>query len=502
MALKYWEDLLLNLDVDIDRTEYNQMEVTRAVLDRNWTKDAINDSIATANKKRLKDKNPLLEPSSNLIGRAVSVFHKAVASSRGKTTSMSGVDTKFPNNYVYPKRKRVAGGIKKSTPGRVFSASETEIVADNFGEINKVMADARKQTQDYLEKQLGAKGELGLTNIHFAHGEGDSKSTLGALTAGKEALTKANSVDGQEKLKKRLKDEGVKLDNINLIKEAGIKGLRDFMREDLRIKIGINEKETGDAAQFNDSFVVEGAMKIQDKVFARKYDAASTKKGQTLKGIQKTYFEAVKKALRKRWSQGDITRAEYSSSTPGNKRMKNIAARVVEKNFKKALAANKQFRVIEQTKKLTKKKAKTKKVDKNKRKAREQVNTGMKAALGSSSRHRKTERPGGSARPNPIALKELINAALPAELLQQMHPPALRNRTGRFRQSAEVTNVLVGPRGGVEAEYTYMRDPYDTFEPGGNMGSRSRDPRRLIGGSVREIAMRLTGNKFIRTRRV
>ena len=83
-----------------------------------------------------------------------------------------------------------------------------------------------------------------------------------------------------------------------------------------------------------------------------------------------------------------------------------------------------------------------------------------------------------------------------------MHPPALRNRTGRFRQSAEVTNVLVGPRGGVEAEYTYMRDPYETFEPGGNMGSRSRDPRRLIGGSVREIAMRLTGNKFIRTRRV
>ena len=45
MAIKYWEDLLLNLDVDIDRLEYNQMEVTRAVLDRNCTKDAINDSI-------------------------------------------------------------------------------------------------------------------------------------------------------------------------------------------------------------------------------------------------------------------------------------------------------------------------------------------------------------------------------------------------------------------------------------------------------------------------
>jgi len=47
-----------------------------------------------------------------------------------------------------------------------------------------------------------------------------------------------------------------------------------------------------------------------------------------------------------------------------------------------------------------------------------------------------------------------------------------------------------------------MRNPYETFEPGGAQGSTSRDPRRLIGGSVREIAMRLTGNKFIRTRRV
>ena len=45
-----------------------------------------------------------------------------------------------------------------------------------------------------------------------------------------------------------------------------------------------------------------------------------------------------------------------------------------------------------------------------------------------------------------------------------------------------------------------MKDPYATFEPGGKMGSRDRDPRKLIGGTIREIAMEITGNKFIRTR--
>jgi len=102
---------------------------------------------------------------------------------------------------------------------------------------------------------------------------------------------------------------------------------------------------------------------------------------------------------------------------------------------------------------------------------------------------------------NPIALKELINQALPEAMLLKMQPPALRNRTGRFRQSAEVTNVTIGPRGGTDIDYTYMRDPYEVFEPGGKMGSRNRDPRKLIGGTIREIATQITGNKFITTRR-
>lgn len=103
---------------------------------------------------------------------------------------------------------------------------------------------------------------------------------------------------------------------------------------------------------------------------------------------------------------------------------------------------------------------------------------------------------------SPIALKEIINAKLPDELLKQMQLPKLRNRTGRFRNSAQVTNVMVGPRGGTHIEYTYMKNPYQTFEPGGRQGSVNRDPRRLIGGTVREIAQELMGKRFVKVRSV
>ena len=101
-----------------------------------------------------------------------------------------------------------------------------------------------------------------------------------------------------------------------------------------------------------------------------------------------------------------------------------------------------------------------------------------------------------------IELKELINNVLPEAVAAKMHPPALQFRTGRFANSAEVTNVMVGPRGGTEIQYTYQRDPYETFEPGGKQGSTQRDPRRIIGSTVREIAQQMIGQKFVRTSRV
>jgi hypothetical protein len=105
---------------------------------------------------------------------------------------------------------------------------------------------------------------------------------------------------------------------------------------------------------------------------------------------------------------------------------------------------------------------------------------------------------------NPLALAELINKMLPEAILAKMQAPALVNRTGRFRESAEVTNVMVGPRGGTNVEYTYQRNPYEVFEPGSGspLANQYRDPRKIIGGTVRELAQVIMGRKFVKTRRV
>ena len=84
----------------------------------------------------------------------------------------------------------------------------------------------------------------------------------------------------------------------------------------------------------------------------------------------------------------------------------------------------------------------------------------------------------------------------------RMNPPSLRYRTGRFANSARVTKVMEGPRGGLQADYTYMRNPYETFEPGGKQGSTMRDPRKIIGETIRDIVAQSMENRFIKTRRI
>ncbi len=102
---------------------------------------------------------------------------------------------------------------------------------------------------------------------------------------------------------------------------------------------------------------------------------------------------------------------------------------------------------------------------------------------------------------NPLALESILEKMLPKVVASKMTAPALVYRTGRFAESAAPVDVMIGPRGGIHIDYTYARDPYETFEPGNRQGSTYRDPRKIIGSSVREIAQSMVGDKFIRVRR-
>lgn len=94
-----------------------------------------------------------------------------------------------------------------------------------------------------------------------------------------------------------------------------------------------------------------------------------------------------------------------------------------------------------------------------------------------------------SAASQPLQLIALMNKRLPSAIIDNMGDPALNNRTGRFASSVRIINMLQTPRGFPSFGYSYQKFPYQTFEDGiGDQGTLSRDPRRLIDRTIREIA--------------
>jgi hypothetical protein len=98
-------------------------------------------------------------------------------------------------------------------------------------------------------------------------------------------------------------------------------------------------------------------------------------------------------------------------------------------------------------------------------------------------------------------LLPLINAKLPDTLAKNMTSPSLNYRTGRFAESVRAVDVTKTKKGFASVGYTYDKFPYQTFEMGYAQGSPTRDPRKLIDRSIREIAAGLAISRLF-TRRL
>lgn len=90
----------------------------------------------------------------------------------------------------------------------------------------------------------------------------------------------------------------------------------------------------------------------------------------------------------------------------------------------------------------------------------------------------------------------ILNSQLKQQIQRNMRKPALQNRTGRFAQSAKVERLSESRQGMITAFYSYMKSPYQTFEPGFKQGSEARNPKTLISKSIREIAASIVGNRL------
>jgi hypothetical protein len=102
---------------------------------------------------------------------------------------------------------------------------------------------------------------------------------------------------------------------------------------------------------------------------------------------------------------------------------------------------------------------------------------------------------------NLTSLQNLINQQLQDVISANMGDGTQRSvlnyRTGRFAGSANVERMSESREGMITAFYSYMKNPYQTFEPGFRQGSpRTRDPKLLIAKSIREIAGTQVANRL------
>jgi len=101
---------------------------------------------------------------------------------------------------------------------------------------------------------------------------------------------------------------------------------------------------------------------------------------------------------------------------------------------------------------------------------------------------------------SPINLMNLLNARLHDQIQANMGKgnatKILNYRTGRFARSAEVLSLEQTGKNSLVANYTYMRNPYDVFLPGGRLHKPGRDPEKLINRSIRQLAVQLVNKRF------
>ena len=73
----------------------------------------------------------------------------------------------------------------------------------------------------------------------------------------------------------------------------------------------------------------------------------------------------------------------------------------------------------------------------------------------------------------------------------------LNYRTGRFASTVNIDHLTMSRDGLISVFYTYMKNPYATFSAGGRQDRpKTRDPKLLIGKSIRDIASQVVANKL------
>lgn len=209
------------------------------------------------------------------------------------------------------------------------------------------------------------------------------------------------------------------------------------------------------------------------------------------KEIKAAFLEALERALEK----VDLLELEGSDT-----RVQTERKRVI-KRFRKGIKKNPRVKVVTEDDKLKLSKGTPQKTKLDKGKALRGVSKKPSIAVPIRPYKARETKPRNL---NLLSLQALINAKLPDKVRENMGPPGLENRSGRFANSVRVTEVTQTNKGFPSLGYSYEKNPYQIFEQGAGKfpwATSERDPRALIDRSIREIAVEYITGRFY-TRRI
>ena len=359
----------------------------------------------------------------------------------------------------------------------------------------------------HVRKDRNTDMEAALHGHHGGPESSDLKTTLGMVAVG-EHVNKFDDVPIE-----RLADETNQQPKLELLSEVVRSNFKDYIEVELGYTRSPRSKQSVSAkkARINVSNEIQIGFALGKGAKGQEYTDAmkdwDTPKGRTKKGEGKKLPAAIDEILDKVGQNVQKFLEKYVQTNPfklieieGSPSVLDITIQETPKVIVKNLFPHKSTPDM----RLKVNKALFKNNKKISKSATGMIAAGTAKGGVTSKRDRKKPRsvaPAGrvdqKAGQNPLALRELLNQALPQVVAQNMVAPRLRYRTGRFANSVRVDNVTQGPRGGnTMIETSYRSDPYETFAPGGKKYTSQRDPEKLIKRSVRQIATGIIGPRF------
>ena len=424
---------------------------------------------------------------------------------------MDGVIRGITNKKLLWKETSLGGG-------GIIISSKPRVTVGGKGRSDKSLTDikevvlkgkqyARPKLDEIVKKSGGKTGGKGKSNISgtvqgglsYGHGEGGGAISTHGTERGLDVVKKINSAEAEKWLGKNVKNGAIFLETFNT-------NIQDYYKHSLGwdvIRINPDNKK----AEIIDNLEITGAFVYQNPNHSAKYDLPRYDR------VNKKWEDRFKATLRQELIKtledtrinGGMTRGQLKGSPTPVKRAQFISAKQVVEEFEKALKGA-DMRGVVTVKTALEKIGKTKGKQKKGPKSVKQKQKGITKRTKGTTKKPKIKR--GVARSqkqvSPLALKSLLQKALPDAIAKKMTGrPTLMYQTGRFAQSVEIMDIVPMQRQ-VEISYDYMQDPYRVFEPGSGspLATTGRDPKKIIGGTIRELAQQIMGSRFlIRTKR-